>query len=305
MKIENYKNQNEIPLYQLLYSKDNQRIIDDTDDIGEPYYSFSKKTSTETMSRILRRRGKITDKVAQLIAENMGTTYAQLIWGAHKKGMTFLDSIAYESFWFSVFHDALLSSKYRHKVIELFNDYIPFAKFIVRNEIGVIEDEGRLEELLNSMEFDQIISDATRRFLILADISMRFENITVQELYITYFLEKENSLKNLSKTIEEFFDYCYEEYFQYVIHAYGDDYGLAAYQLLENCAEMTLVEYQMEKRDYDINLLEERIDEQDEEWILKKELIIATYNFVDTLANYQKRIEDIKFKNVRKISIQS
>ena len=39
MKIENYKNQNEIPLYQLLYSKDNQRIIDDTDDIGEPYYS--------------------------------------------------------------------------------------------------------------------------------------------------------------------------------------------------------------------------------------------------------------------------
>ncbi|WP_438836725.1 hypothetical protein [Streptococcus pluranimalium] len=304
LNIEKYHKQNDLPLYALLYSKENQQIIDDNGDTGEPYYSFSKKTSTETMSRILKRKGKITDKVAQLIAENMGTTYPKLIWGVHEKGLTLLDLLSYEIFWISVFQDALLSPKYRYKVIKLFNDYIPFARFIARNKIGVIDDEERLEELLNSTEFGQIMSEATRRFLILADISMRYEDITVPKLYITYFLEKENSLKNLSKTIEQFFDYCYEEYFQYVIDAYGDDYGLAAYQLLEKCTEMTLVEYKMNQIDYDVNLLEERVDKKDEEWILKKELVIATYNFVDTLASYQKQIEEVKFKNARQISFE-
>ena len=87
-KIQCYKKNNNLHLYELLYSKDNQRIINDSNRIGEPYYSFSKKTSTETMSRILNGKGKITDEVARLIAENMGTSYSTLIWRVNEEGMT-------------------------------------------------------------------------------------------------------------------------------------------------------------------------------------------------------------------------
>lgn len=42
-KIKLYKDTNHLHYYDLLYSKDNKRIIDDSERIGEPYYSFSKK----------------------------------------------------------------------------------------------------------------------------------------------------------------------------------------------------------------------------------------------------------------------
>ncbi|GAB2021110.1 hypothetical protein RyT2_01830 [Pseudolactococcus yaeyamensis] len=298
--IKSYKKVNNLHLYELLYSKDNQRIINDSNGIGEPYYSFSKRTSTETMSRIINSKGKITDEVAKLIAENMGIPYSTLVWGVHEKGMNqhYFRS-HYNFFWDDVFYDALLSSKYKFKVIELFKDYIPFSKFIVKNEVRLIDDKSELEKLFNTDEFRQIIVDATRRFLLLADASMRLENISVWQLYTQYFISRDNTLKNLSKTIDSFFSFCYEEYFQFVIDAQGSNYGLEAYNLLEECVEMTLVEYEMENPNNwnGVNLLEERSDEMKEEWILKKELVIDTYNFVDRLANYQKRIEEITLKS--------
>ncbi|HEL1217519.1 TPA: hypothetical protein TVL46_001762, partial [Streptococcus equi subsp. zooepidemicus] len=90
-EVEKFKDDNNMHLYQLLYSRDNQRIIRDSGRIGEPYYSFSKRTSTETMSRIINGKGKITDEVAILISENMDVPYSKLIWGAHELGMTQLD----------------------------------------------------------------------------------------------------------------------------------------------------------------------------------------------------------------------
>lgn len=306
-EIEKFKEDNNMYLYQLLYSRDNQRIIKDSGRIGEPYYSFSKRTSTETMSRIINGKGKITDEVATLISENMGIPYSKLVWGVHERGMTPLDFLFYNIFWVNVFNDAIHSPKYKYKVIKLFKDYIPFSKFIVKNKIRFITNQSQLDELFETEEFDQIISDATKRFLLLADISMKSENLSVWKLYMQYFLSKENSLKNLSKTIEEFFDYCYKEYFQFVVDAYGNSYGLVAYQLLDDCVEMTLTEYEMEHFNNwnEVDLLKERIAENDEEWILKKELVIATYNFVDTLANYQKKIEEVTLKNNWRISSQS
>lgn len=300
-KIQCYKKNNNLHLYELLYSKDNQRIINDSNRIGEPYYSFSKKTSTETMSRILNGKGKITDEVARLIAENMGTSYSTLIWRVNEEGMTLLDLVFYNTFWVSVFYDALLSPKYKHKIIELFRDYIPFSKFIIKNGIKYIDEKSELEKLFGTEEFNEIIADATRRFLVLADISMKGENTSVWKLYMKHFLYKENTLKNLSKTIEEFFDFCYETCFQFVVHAYGDSYGIESYQLLDKCVKMTLTEYEMSH--FGANLLEERVDDNDEEWVLKKELVIATYNFVDTLANYQKKIETITLQTEDKIKI--
>lgn len=44
---------------------------------------------------------------------------------------------------------------------------------------------------------------------------------------------------------------------------------------------------------YPVKLLEARINQEDQEWTLKKELVIATLNYVDMLASYQKKIEDI------------
>ena len=305
-EVEKFKDDNNMHLYQLLYSRDYQRIIRDSGRIGEPYYSFSKRTSTETMSRIINGKGKITDEVAILISENMDVPYSKLIWGAHELGMTQLDFLFYNIFWINVFTDAIHSSKYKYKVIELFKDYIPFSKFIVKNKIRFITNQSQLDELFGTEEFNQIISDATKRFLILADISLRHEKLSVWKLYMQYFLSKENSLKNLSKTIEEFFDYCYEEYFQFVVDDYGNSYGLVAYQLLDDCVEMTLTEYEMEHFNNwnEINLLKERIAKNDEEWVLKKELVIATYNFVDTLANYQRKIEDITLKSEWRFSLE-
>ncbi|HFU4123207.1 TPA: hypothetical protein ACGO7R_001127 [Streptococcus suis] len=304
--VKKHKKEYNLHYYELLYSKDNERIINDSNRIGEPYYSFSKKTATETMSRIINNKGKITDEVARLIAENMGIPYSKLIWGVHDKGMTQLDLLFYQIFWVELFYDALLSSKYKSQVIGLFKDYIPFTKFIVKNKIQYITKKSELEKIFNTAEFDQIISDATRRFLILAEVSMQYEKVSVWKLYMRYFSSKDNSLKNLSKTIEDFFDFCYEEYFQYVMDGYGNNYGLAAYGLLEECAGMTLTEYEMEHFDNwnDVNLLTERINIDDEEWILKKELVIATYNFVDTLANYQKKIEDITLKAEWRVSVE-
>lgn len=54
----------------------------------------------------------------------------------------------------------------------------------------------------------------------------------------------------------------------------------------------------------EVNLLTERIDKDDEEWILKKELVLATYNFVDTLANYQKKIEAITLDAKWRITLE-
>ena len=171
----------------------------------------------------------------------------------------------------------------------------------IKNEIKDIGDKSELEKLFGTEEFNEIIADATRRFLVLADISMKGENTSVWKLYMKYFLYKENTLKNLSKTIEEFFDFCYETCFQFVVHGYGDSYGIESYQLLDKCVKMTLTEYEMSH--FEANLLEERVDDNDEEWVLKKELVIATYNFVDTLANYQKKIETITLQTEDRIKI--
>ena len=296
-EVEKFKDDNSMHLYQLLYSRANQRIIRDSGRIGEPYYSFSKRTSTETMSRIINGKGKITDEVAILISENMGVPCSKLIWGVHELGMTQLDFLFYNLFWINVFTDAIHSSKYKYKIIELFKDYIPFSKFIVKNKIRFITNQSQLDELFGTEEFNQII---------LADISLRHQKLSVWKLYMQYFLSKENSLKNLSKTIEEFFDYCHEEYFQFVVDDYGNSYGLVAYQLLDDCVEMTLTEYEMEHFNNwnEISLLKERIAENDEEWVLKKELVIATYNFVDTLASYQRKIEDITLKSEWRFSFE-
>lgn len=138
-KIKLYKDTNHLHYYDLLYSKDNKRIIDDSERIGDPYYSFSKKTSTETMSRIINNKGKITDEVARLIAENMGISYSELVWGiGDQQGLSIENMMFYSLFWREVFYDALLSSKHRYKVIELFKDYIPFSKFIVKNKVRFI-----------------------------------------------------------------------------------------------------------------------------------------------------------------------
>ena len=69
---------------------------------------------------------------------------------------------------------------------------------------------------------------------------------------------------------------------------------------------MTLTEYEMEHFNNwnEISLLKERIAENDEEWVLKKELVIATYNFVDTLASYQRKIEDITLKSEWRFSFE-
>lgn len=306
-KIKLYKDTNHLHYYDLLYSKDNKRIIDDSERIGEPYYSFSKKTSTETMSRIINNKGKITDEVARLIAENMGISYPELVWGiGDQQGLSIENMMFYSLFWREVFYDALLSSKHRYKVIELFKDYIPFSKFIVKNKVRFIFNRKHLEEIFDTEEFDQIISDATRRFLKLAEISLKHENLSVLDIYRRYFLSKNNPLKKLSKTIEQFFEFCYEEYFQFVVDSYGDNYGLEAYQLLDDCVSMTLTEYEMRHFNNfeEVNLLTERIDKDDEEWILKKELVLATYNFVDTLANYQKKIEAITLDAKWRITLE-
>ena len=86
-----------------------------------------------------------------------------------------------------------------------------------------------------------------------------------------------------------------------MVHGYGDSYGIESYQLLDKCVKMTLTEYEMSH--FEANLLEERVDDKDEEWVLKKELVIATYNFVDTLANYQKKIETITLQTEDRIKI--
>ena len=75
---------------------------------------------------------------------------------------------------------------------------------------------------------------------------------------------------------------------------------------MDDCVEMTLTEYEMEHFNNwnEISLLKERIAENDEEWVLKKELVIATYNFVDTLASYQRKIEDITLKSEWRFSFE-
>lgn len=290
-KIRTFKERNGIYLYEFLYSKDNQRIIDENQTIDEPYYGFSKKTSTEIMSRIVNYKGKITDEIAKLISENMGISYSELVWGANRKGMKYFDTVFYNEFWVNVFTDALLSPEYKCKIISIFKDYIPFSKFIIKNNVLYITDKKILEELFSTDEFEKIISDTTNRFLILADMSARSKNTNIWEQYIKYFLFEDNTLKNLSKTIQKFFDYCFENYFQFILDEYGNQYGLEAYRLLDDCVAMTLAEYNM--LHYPVKLLEARINQEDQEWTLKKELVIATLNYVDMLASYQKKIEDI------------
>ena len=252
---------------------------------------FQKKTSTEIMSRIVNYKGKITDEIAKLISENMGISYSELVWGANRKGMEYFDTLFYNEFWINVFTDALLSPEYKCKIISIFKDFIPFSKFIIKNNVLYITDKKILEELFSTEEFEKIISDTTNRFLILADMSTQSENTNIWEQYMKYFLFEDNTLKNLSKTIQKFFDYCFENYFQFVLDEYGNQYGLEAYRLLDDCVAMTLAEYNM--LHYPAKLLEARINQEDQEWTLKKELVIATLNYVDMLASYQKKIEDI------------
>jgi hypothetical protein len=161
-KIRTFKEKNGIYLYEFLYSKDNQRIIDENQTIDEPYYGFSKKTSTEIMSRIVNYKGKITDEIAKLISENMGISYSELVWGANRKGMKYFDTVFYNEFWVNVFIDALLSPEYKCKIISIFKDYIPFSKFIIKNNVLYITDKKILEELFSTDEFEKIISDTTK-----------------------------------------------------------------------------------------------------------------------------------------------
>lgn len=300
--IEQNKKERKFRLYDFLYSEQNESILDNNKknikfEGKEPYYGFSKQTATQTMSRITSRKGKLTDEIVSLIAKNTDSSYSEIVWGITEGKMKQIDYLFFNYLIIDMFYDAFLSEKYSNKVLSILKDYIPFTKYIYENNILYEPDKEKLQNKLETEEFQNIFSDAVKRFLILAEENFRIDGTFFLEYYIDYFKSKDNSLRNLSKTIEEFFDKCYQEYFEFVMSEYGDRYGLSAYELLQKCVGLTMTEFEMKNRSFneDTDLLSKRIDAKDEEWFLKKDLVIATLNYVDTLANYQSKIEEVIF----------
>lgn len=306
LKIKNYIKNNNLKQYEILYSKKNEVTISSNSQNPnfagkEPYYGFSRQISTQTMSRLLNRKIKYTDEIVETIAENMNSTYSNLIWNVvgDAEGIDYFSyQIFLPQFLFKVFCDAFISEKYNSDIVKLLIDYVPFSEYIVKKRLRLLafSNTTSRKEFIEDSEFQNIIFAAVQRLILKLEIeSQRVYSMSFSKYYSFYFGTKQDTLRNLSKTIDHFFELIKEDFFDLLTPNDGRSYGWIAYNLLEDEVHKNLFEYQINRGS---DLLTDKIDDNDVYFKNKKEITIDTLNYVERLAKFQKVFDELESKKV-------
>ncbi|MGF2142714.1 hypothetical protein ACQUD9_08585 [Vagococcus fluvialis] len=284
-KIRAYKSKNNIKLYDFLFLKNkNNSLIYDYD---EPYYGRTKQTATQTMSRVLNKDYKITDEMSCVISDNMKIDSSEFIWEASVREVSVFRRNNIFFIFCKILEDAFISNKYNEIIKNMFIDYIPFSKIIVdRALIYQNYSEYRKELLLNDEEFKNVFSNASKRLFDKIDISLIKENeVGFVKFYSDFFCYKDNSLKNISGTIEVFFSLCEKELFGEQIASERDSQGLIVYNLLEWQNELIIPEYEIF---YNKNEIKKEYLE------LQKSLKYSNEIYINSLEIYQKKVDQLE-----------
>lgn len=288
-KIKVYKSKNNMKLYDFLFLENRNNPL--SCDYDEPYYGRTKQTATQTMSRVLNNKYKITDEMSSVISDNMKIDKSEFIWGASMKGLTVFTRNNIHFTFCKMLEDCFISDKYNEVIMKIFIDYIPFSKIIVdRLLIYQNNSDYRRELLLNDDEFYRVFSEVCERLITKLNISLiKDEQVDFGMYYSQYFCYKINTLKNISKTIENFFVLCKDDLFVEQIASERDSQGLIVYNILEWQNEFIKPEYESFYNKSEI---------QKEYWELRKSLKYSNEKYINDLEIYQKKVDQLEKKSI-------
>ncbi|GAB6683392.1 hypothetical protein [Streptococcus uberis] len=236
--ILNFKNENNLFAYELLYEKERKK-----NDMTEPYYGNSKSTATQVISK-LKNNQPVSDSVLEIISSNVGRNFFELFLGIKKIGNPehYIAEKKFLFFFTKVLEDAFLSDDYFEIIINVFKDYVPFTKklsmsinptiknrdintfdenanslnnysisgkknnLIIRNNT-IVKDANFRKILLNDSEFTEIFWEASIRLVDKINLFYNFKDSgkTFELETINYFKDQNRILMNLQVIVENYF----------------------------------------------------------------------------------------------------
>lgn len=245
--IFSYIKENKLYSYELLYNAELDRT-EDKMGLWEPYYGNSKNSSSQVFSRYKNDSKVLTDMQLKLISENMSKDTVELflglkkIRGINKDEILYIFENKFLFFFNKMLEDAFIMDRHYKKIIDVFTDYVPFAKYVsqktsfkiqatevrnqswlddffseskadsftIKQEIDITKQGDRQKLLMDSM-FVEIFWDATMRLLDKINLKLydKFLEINNFESESARFFQGEKLLFKTNELISKYFDFIY------------------------------------------------------------------------------------------------
>lgn len=294
-RLNTFKKNNKLSLHKLLYistEKSSEKLS-----YEEPYYGKSKITAKQTMSRILNGKGKLTDKIAEIIAKNYHTTIPELAWlvpfvdeePTHPVALVYT-KMEIDSIMFPIFHkimeDAFLSDKYGEEVTNLLIGYVCFARRVTFTKY-VNGDGFNKVNAYTSINFRRDFKSACYWLYKKMDFHYEYRKSFsgFSALYREFLFSKKTTLKNRDKVLEELFCWIIENP-EFRPSQYT--YGKQAYELLEYKIAQDILEFEICEEGFLLNVIP-----SSDYWKIKKKEVKDALRYVKSLEKAQKSMAKI------------
>lgn len=214
-KILEYKKQNNLKNYQLLESNT----------LSGGYYGGSKEIASQTMSRILHDKKKLSDGLVEIITENMGISKNELFIEPIIQNKFNSYHPFYQELFYQILNDSLLSDEYCLQTKELLIEYIPIAKIMFDKKKYEAKDLLSENELRSASAW---IFARIHNFLIDNNY-----NFGLCELINNYLSQQDLSIRKLHSILNNLYLYLFDDIIKKYRNENSMTLGLRANELLK------------------------------------------------------------------------